>query len=237
MDIYTKIDEALKRFSRRNAPKTVSNRSDLKLLETVAESFLSLNCLTGKNKLGNELWNISQKTKQEKAKILSLLRGIKNVISGYKIKSELVKDSLNSGKTIIFTAGQNYTAYSRLNNFFVGAKKFVNIIDPYLDPSTFQTLRHIPVKTKIRLLTNPNGFYNGSKTDYNKFKKEYTIEARSSEIIHDRFFIIDGAGYFSGSSLHGAGNKLSAITCLKDDEVGILQSEFNKIWNMSKKIQ
>lgn len=119
----------------------------------------------------------------------------------------------------------------------MGAKRFVDIIDPYLDPSTFQTLQYIPTSIEIRLLTNANGFYNGSKNDFNKFKKEYTIEARSSDIIHDRFFIIDGVGYFSGSSLHGAGHKLSAITRLNDNSTKILKKEFNKIWNISNKIQ
>lgn len=91
MDIYTKIDKAIKRFSRNNAPKTVSSQSDLKQIEMVSESFLRLDCINESNTLGNELWDISQKTKQSKTKILSLLRNMKKVISDYQIKSELTK--------------------------------------------------------------------------------------------------------------------------------------------------
>ena len=76
-----------------------------------------------------------------------------------------------------------------------------------------------------------------AKTDFNKFKKEYSIEARDSQMIHDRFFIMGDNAYFSGSSLHGVGNKLSAIALMSENDTRILQKEFNKIWNQSKKIQ
>jgi len=39
--------------------------------------------------------------------------------------------------------------------------------------------------------------------------------------------VIDGNGYFSGSSLHSAGNKLSAIAYMDDDTTKILKKEFN----------
>lgn len=236
MDIYEKINNLIKKLERHNTPKTISKKLVLRELEFAAKLFLDLNCISvDDKKLGNKLFDISQKARQPKSGILRILRSIKKVLSNYDIKTKIEKSYFKSGKVIIFNAGSNYSAYDQLKNFFASTKKFVDIIDSYLYPETFQILKEVPKKLQIRLITN--NFYKNSKTNFNNFKKEYKIEARNSEIIHDRFFIIDNNGYFSGSSLHNVGNKLSAIALMNENDTKILQKGFNKIWNQSKKIQ
>ena len=200
--------------------KTVSRKDIKKDIESLAEVYLGLDCICADEKeVGKKLWNVAQESQQQpRTKILSLLREAKKNLSGYGVKQKIESLKFKKGKTIIFSAGQNYSAYDQLRALFDLAKEQIYIIDPYLYPDTFKILQNIPKKVKISLLTNSKGFYNGSKVDFNRFKKEYAIEARHSDIIHDRFFVIDGDGYFSGSSLHGAGNKLSAITFMENDD-------------------
>jgi len=238
MELLDRINNLIKKFTKNGTPKSISKKSVLQELESVADLFLGLECIRDEHKIiGIKLWDISQKIKQPRDKVLRTLRAIKKILSSYDIKRRLGNQHFISGRVVVFHDKQNYSAYNELKNFFVSAKKSVDLIDPYLYPDTFQILGEIPEKLKIRLITNLDGFYKNSKIDFNKFKKEYSIEAKSSKMIHDRFFIIDGNGYFSGSSLHSVGNKLSAIAFMNESDTKILQKEFNKIWNQSKKIQ
>lgn len=237
MDIYEKVNSLIRKLERSKS-KTVSKHAILKEIEGVARLYLDLACISAENKeIGNKLWDISQKYRQYRKEILKILKNIKCNLSQYETRQKLENVNLKAGRVIIFTAKQNYSAYDQLKNFLSSSEYSVDIIDPYLYPETFTILKHVDAKLKIRLLTNLGGFYRESKIDFDNFKKEYNIEARNSDIIHDRFFIIDGKGYFSGSSLHSVGNKLSAIAIMDRNDAGILQKEFNKIWSQSKKIQ
>lgn len=237
MDIYERINNLIRKLER-SKYKTVSNQAVLKEIEDASRLYLDLACISAENKeIGNKLWDISQKYRQSKKEILKTLKNIKRNLSQYETRQKLGNANLKPGRVIIFTAKQNYSAYDQLKNFLSSSKYGVDIIDPYLYPETFNILKNVDIELKIRLLTNSGGFYRNSKIDFDNFKKEYKIEARNSDIIHDRFFIIDGAGYFSGSSLHNVGNKLSAIAIMDKNDTDVLQKEFNKIWNQSKKIQ
>jgi hypothetical protein len=238
MDILEKLNSVIKNLERIRV-KTVSREDIKKDIENLADVYLSLDCICAdKKEVGKRLWDISQESKQQpRTKILNLLRIAKKNLSDYGVKQKLESLKFKKGKTIIFSEEQNYSAYDQLRIFFSSAKDKIYIIDPYLSPDTFKILQNVSKKVKISLLTNSKGFYNGSKVDFNRFKKEYAIEARHSDIIHDRFFVIDGDSYFSGSSLHGAGNKLSAITLMEKDDSIILIKKFEKIWVASKKIK
>lgn len=234
MDIYEKINNLIARLER-SKNKTISQKAILNDLELVAELFLQLKCVTEKDKLiGNELWKLSQGYRQSKKKIKKALVSIKKILSEYGTKKKLKNPDLIPGKILFFTAGENYSAYDHLKNIFAAAKNNIDIIDPYLYPQTFSILKCVNKKLKIRLISNSNGFYNDSKTDFNNFKKEYSLESRGSQVIHDRFFVIDDRGYFSGSSLHNVGNKLSAIAIMDNGDTKKFQTKFNELWNKSK---
>ncbi|OGK52638.1 hypothetical protein A3D00_01480 [Candidatus Woesebacteria bacterium RIFCSPHIGHO2_02_FULL_38_9] len=237
MDIYARVNGLIIKLER-NKNETISKKGILKELEEIAELYLNLDCIAEEDKLiGNEMWNTSQGYRQSKSEIKRKLKSMKKVLGSYEIKKKLENKNLKPGKVIIFKAGENYSAYDQLKRFFKLAKNNIDIIDPYLYPQTFKILQDVDKKLKIRLITNSKGFYKESKTDFNNFKKEYCIETRDSQIIHDRFFIIDRDSYFSGSSLHSVGNKLSAIALMNTEDAKILQKEFNIIWDSSKKIQ
>lgn len=237
MDIYKRVDVLIKKLER-NRNKTISQSSTLKELEEIVKLYLNLDCITEEDaKVGKDLWKHSQEYRQSKSEIKKKLKLVKKILSDYGTRIKLESKSLKPGSVIIFKAGENYSAYDQLKNFLKLAKDNLDIIDPYLYPQTFKILQCVGKKLRIRLITNSNGFYNGSKTDFNNFKKEYNIEARDSKTIHDRFFVVDKDGYFSGSSLHGVGNKLSAIALMQEGDAKLLQKEFDTIWNISKKIQ
>ena len=167
MDIYKKINDLIKKLERSKF-KTISSELILQELKLVAELFLDLNCISDDDKaVGSKLWNISHKTRQPKNGILKVLRLIKKILSSYDIRKELENYHFKPGKVIIFTAKQNYSAYDRLKILFASAVNVVDIIDPYLNPDTFQIFKKIPKKLKIRLITDLRNFYKDVRKSMN----------------------------------------------------------------------
>ena len=235
MDIYEKIDNLIK-ILEKNRYKTISQKNILKLLEEVADLCMNLDCLKNTSKdIIKKLWERSQNDRQSKRETLRELRQLKKILSDYDIKKEIKKLEIKKGKVIIFKEKQNFTAYNKLKDFFYSAKVYIDIIDPYLYSDIFKILKNINSKVKIRLITR--NFYKDSKFEFKKFRKEYLIDAKENQNIHDRFFIVDDSGFFSGSSLHDVGNKLSAIAILNKEDTKNLKEVFNEMWNKSKKIK
>jgi len=154
----------------------------------------------------------------------------------------IVKKSLNSlkfieGKQIlIFDPNKPFTAYQILKDLFSKAKKEVFVFDGYVEEGTLEVLSDIPDKIKLKILTNNT--YGKFLRELPKFKKEFSsCEVRKSNIVHDRFFIIDDKCFISGTSLHAVGSKKSSYIFETDKAVGeILKNHFHNIWNQSNKI-
>lgn len=153
----------------------------------------------------------------------------------------VVRKALNSSKltgssTYIFDPSKPFTAYQVLKGLFSKAKKEVLIFDGYVEEGTLDILSSVSPKAKIKLLTNNT--YGKFMRELPKFKKEYSgFEGRKSDVVHDRFFMIDGDYYASGTSLHSFGGKKSSYIFRTDKGVGeILKNYFDSIWTTSSKL-
>lgn len=154
----------------------------------------------------------------------------------------VVKKSLNNLKfseekqVLIFDPNKPFTAYQILKDLFSKAKKEVLVFDGYVEEDTLEVLSDIPDKIKLKILTNNT--YGKFLRELPKFKKEFSsCEVKKSNIVHDRFFIIDDKCFISGTSLHAIGNKKSSYIFEADKSVGgILKNHFHNIWNQSNKI-
>lgn len=154
----------------------------------------------------------------------------------------VVKKSLNSLKfsgekqILIFDPNKPFTAYQILKDLFSKARKEVLVFDGYVEEGTLEVLSDIPDKIKLKILTNNT--YGKFLRELPKFKKEFSsCEVKKSNIVHDRFFIIDNKCFISGTSLHAIGNKKSSYIFEAEKVVGeILKNHFNNIWTQSNKI-
>ena len=106
-------------------------------------------------------------------------------------------------KDKLFYEGEIYEAYAFIKDLFLSAKEKIIIIDGYIDYSALKMLTKINIP--ITLYT-----FSGaplSKDDINKFKTNHNLEVIKTNLIHDRFIIIDNDIYACGASIKDLGKK------------------------------
>lgn len=98
-----------------------------------------------------------------------------------------------------------------------GAKKFILLIDNYVDVGTLNILAKKNAGVSVCIYTLKGIRLSG--LDVENFNKQFpTLEVRYTETFHDRFLIIDSIRmYYIGASLKDAGKKCFAIVVLEDD--------------------
>jgi len=127
-------------------------------------------------------------------------------------KFEKVFDALESKDRIpeqgIFFEGQVFDAYKFVSDLFRSAKKYIVIIDNYVDDTVLVHLTKINHSVKVKILTK--SISEQFDLDLKKFNEQYfSIDAKVIKNTHDRFIIIDGAMvYHFGASLKDLGKKL-----------------------------
>jgi hypothetical protein len=146
------------------------------------------------------------------------------------IKKALNNARLDDKKTLIFDPRKPFTAYQILRDLFSKTKKEVLIFDGYVEEGTLDILSVVPQKAKIKLLTNNT--YGKFMRELPRFKREFhEFEARKSSVVHDRFFMIDGQCFVSGTSLHSLGGQKTSYIFEMDKGVSeILNRHFTNIW-------
>jgi len=138
-------------------------------------------------------------------------------------KFERVFDALESKERIpnqgIFFEGQVFDAYKFVSDLFRSAKKYIVIIDNYVDDTVLVHLTKINHSVKVKILTK--SISEQFDLDLKKFNEQYfSIDAKVIKNTHDRFIIIDGAMvYHFGASLKDLGKKLFGFS--KFDKSGL----------------
>lgn len=99
------------------------------------------------------------------------------------------------------------------------AKKRLIVIDNYVDKITLDILSKKNIDVTVLLITNENKS-KITKTDINKFNKEYSsLKIIYTNIFHDRFIILDNKElYHLGSSLKDLGKKVFGISKIEDND-------------------
>ena len=118
---------------------------------------------------------------------------------------------------MLFYENNIFEAYSYIKKLLLSAKKEIIIIDGYIDISVLDMLNEINIP--ITIYTLPSASI--TKQDISKFQINHNLTVIRTNIIHDRFLIIDNEIYSIGSSIKDVGKKrfvmTKIITISKDD--------------------
>ncbi|MBQ6782912.1 MAG: virulence RhuM family protein [Acholeplasmatales bacterium] len=118
---------------------------------------------------------------------------------------------------MLFYENNIFEAYSYIKKLLLSAKKEIIIIDGYIDITVLDMLNEINIP--ITIYTLPSASI--TKQDISKFQINHNLTVIRTNIIHDRFLIIDNEIYSIGSSIKDVGKKrfvmTKIITISKDD--------------------
>lgn len=187
------------------------------------------------NEIGSiikSLWNISWKKRQKIKDIKKKLRVIRKFLYEEVIPNTGKSDFSKSWALKLFEEKSDYSAYKFLKFILQKAKKNIYVIDGYVNE---ETLDYLGVSKKVSLKILTYNMYGKFKKEFKKFKKEYDVEVRTNQKIHDRFIIIDDFAFICGASLGKVGSKATAIVSLPMAESRQIIDFFNKQWMQSKK--
>lgn len=116
----------------------------------------------------------------------------------------------------LFFNGQIYDAHSLIVILVKSAKSSITLIDGYIDNTILDLLTKKSTKVKVILCTYKTTPI--QKTDIEKFNAQYkNLEVMYTNIIHDRFIIIDNTDlYHIGASIKDLGKKCFGINKIED---------------------
>jgi len=109
---------------------------------------------------------------------------------------------------MLFYENNIFEAYSYIKKLLLSAKKEIIIIDGYIGITVLDMLNEINIP--ITIYTLPSASV--SKQDINKFQINHNLTIKRTNIIHDRFLIIDDDIYSIGSSIKDVGKKRFVMT-------------------------
>lgn len=234
------IQNIIKNLKRLTPQKTVSSVRYMENLRSIVRQWKAFSKKQFLRKISKEdketlnslieyLWDCSGKEKQNRLKIIKALQKIYNILYKYLIKE-------TGEEIIIFDSNKPFTAYQVLKNLFSKAKKEILIYDGYVEESTLDIFSGVNKNVALKILTNNT--YGKFLRELPKFQKEFPkCEVRKSEVVHDRFFFIDGKCFVSGMSLHSIGGKKSSYIFEVDKNIAtILKNHFYSVWNRSNKL-
>ena len=122
----------------------------------------------------------------------------------------------------VFYNGQIFDAYVFATDLIKNAKKDIILIDNYIDESVLLMLSKRNAKVHATIITQSNS--RTTLLDIEKYNAQYQpIEIKKSDLIHDRFLIIDKEVYHIGASLKDLGKKLFAFSKMNISAEMILQ--------------
>lgn len=151
----------------------------------------------------------------KEAQVLSELKPLVEV--AIKTLNELGQ-SIPTNLPRYFSAGEGYDARVIFRQILKGATKKIDLADTYLHPETLtQIVGTINTSTPpiIRLVTSKNNSQLSLlSSDIDKLRSQYkniNVSLISSNLVHDRFIVVDDRVFHSGHSFHQLGEKASRI--------------------------
>ena len=122
----------------------------------------------------------------------------------------------------VFYNGQIFDAYVFIANLIKNAKKFIVLIDNYIDESVLSMLDKRKKEVTATIYTH--AIDKTLQLDIYRLNAQYEpVEVKKSHRVHDRFLIIDDDVYHIGASLKDLGKKLFAFSKMTLDKDLILE--------------
>lgn len=136
-----------------------------------------------------------------------------------------------SGSLIIVNKKGTHSFDKLIRKLFAEAKSIVLIADSYVDGTIFDiVLDVIPKDVSVKLLSkHQSGNY---EERARRFKQQYQkFSEKKVKELHDRFLIIDNAGYVIGPSLKDAASNYPALlVTVTGKEKQRLEQFFDELW-------
>ncbi|KAA0965281.1 hypothetical protein FQ087_02940 [Sporosarcina sp. ANT_H38] len=133
---------------------------------------------------------------------------------------------------VFFQNNKPYTGYMKVKELFCGAKKSIQLIDPYINEVLLTLIQELDPNINIQVITDK--LQGDSEIQYKALKKERgNLEVRKSKDNHDRYLILDEEKvYLFGCSINSMGNKASTIVPIEHKFVEKqIIDYFNLSWN------
>ncbi|MBR4237281.1 virulence RhuM family protein [bacterium] len=153
--------------------------------------------------------------------IISLNNKVNNLIENTSNMNNRLL-SLESTEKILsnmlFFENSIFEAYSYIKKLILSTKKEIIIIDGYINITVLDMLNEIVVP--ITIYTFPSADI--TKQDISKFQINHNLTLIRTNIVHDRFLIIDDDIYSIGSSIKDVGKKrfiMTKITTISKDNI------------------
>lgn len=122
----------------------------------------------------------------------------------------------------IFYDGQIFDAYKFISDLLKVARKYIILIDNYIDESVLVLFTKITREVSVKIYTRD--ITKQLKLDLEKYNQQYSfIEIKELKKCHDRFLIIDNKEiYHIGASIKDLGKKWFAISKLDKEALEII---------------
>lgn len=153
--------------------------------------------------------------------IITLNNKVNNLIestSNLNTRMLSLESTDNILSNMLFYENNIFEAYSYIKKLLLSAKKEIIIIDGYIDITVLDMLNEIMIPITIYTLPSANI----TKQDISKFQINHNLNIIRTNIIHDRFLIIDDDIYSIGSSIKDVGKKrfvMTKIITINKDEL------------------
>lgn len=144
---------------------------------------------------------------------------------------------------VFFKKGEAHDAYVHIRGIVQSAASEVLLVDPFIDDSIYTVLKTAnQPNLSTRILARERNLPKDFPLEAEKFFQQHTsiasLQARTTEDIHDRFIVIDNKKvYLLGASIKDAGKKACAIVLIEQGQiVGFILEYLTDVWNASAEI-
>ena len=122
-----------------------------------------------------------------------------------------IGEEVKEDNPVFFQNNKPYTGYMKVKELFCGAKRNIQLIDPYINEVLLTLIQELDPSVNIQVITDK--LQGDSEIQYKVLKKERgNLEIRKSKDNHDRYLIIDERKvYLLGCSINTIGSKTSTI--------------------------
>lgn len=137
----------------------------------------------------------------------------------------------------VYGPGAVYDFYRALKEIMESAQSTVFVIDPYLDEEVFDTyITPLSRNVTVRMLLIQFAAQVRAAIEKFALQHQIHIEARSSNLLHDRvIFIDDNSCWVLGQSIKDAAKKKPTyIAPLSADAAGLKLTHYEGIWSKGK---
>jgi hypothetical protein len=141
-----------------------------------------------------------------------------------------------------FPPGTPFDAYVAIRSILEKASRHVLVVDAYMGSTIFVTLRAVSATSlSVELLTALRAIKPDFRVEAAHFQQQFPkarLEVRTTPDFHDRFIVVDDAGYYHvGASIKDAGKRAFLISKLEDQPIiDLLGAHIQAAWQNATKV-